>query len=78
MLSLVDTGSSHTFVSSNFMAITKLPVQQMPPLKVKLANGSWMTTTKKVKQLKWYIQGHTFQIDMIVLDSLPYDAILGV
>lgn len=42
-----------------------------------MAYGSWMTTNKQVKGLQWYIQGHTFTTDMIVLDQLPYDAILG-
>lgn len=36
-----------------------------------------MTAAAMVPQLTWYIQGHTFEADMIVLDLLPYDAILG-
>lgn len=36
-----------------------------------------MTTNLQVKNLAWYIQGHSFSKDMIVLDTLPYDAILG-
>jgi len=36
-----------------------------------------MTTCRQVKNLTWYIQGHSFSKDMIVLDMLPYDAILG-
>jgi len=44
---------------------------------VKLANGQWMLINRQVKNLQWYIQGKTFTTDMIVLDSLPYDAILG-
>lgn len=36
-----------------------------------------MSTNQQVKGLQWYIQGHTFTTDMIVLDLLPYDAILG-
>jgi len=64
-------------VSSQFVSLTGLPTVTMQEQKVKLANGSGMTATKMVKDLKWYIQGHTFQTDMIVLDLLPYDAILG-
>jgi hypothetical protein len=36
-----------------------------------------MTTAKRVSNLSWLIQGHTFHTDTIVLDLLPYDAILG-
>jgi len=77
MLTLVDTGSSHSFVSSHFVQLTKLPTIPMDKQKVKLANGEWMTTATMVPNLTWYIQGHTFTSDMIVLDLLPYDAILG-
>jgi hypothetical protein len=42
-----------------------------------LANGQWLTTARKVANLQWFIQGHTFYQDMVVLDLLPYDVILG-
>ena len=77
MFILVDTGSSHSFVSSHFVNMVSLPTVPMPQQKVKLANGEWLHTTRKVPNLQWFIQGHTFQHDMIVLDMLPYDAILG-
>lgn len=77
MLILVDTSSSHSFMSSHFVNLTQLPSVPMKQQKVKLANGNWMTTAEKVKDLQWYIQGHAFTTDMIVLDLLPYDAILG-
>jgi hypothetical protein len=77
MLILVDTGSSHSFVSSHFVTTAQLPTVPIAPQKIKLPNGEWMTTVKKVANLSWLIQGHTFHTDMIVLDRLPYDAILG-
>lgn len=42
-----------------------------------MANGQWIHTTQQVKGLSWYSQGHSFSTDMIVLDMIPYDAILG-
>lgn len=77
MLILVDTGSSHSFISSHFVNMANIPTVPMHAQKIKLANGEWMTTTKKVANLQWLMQGHTFYTDMIVLDLLPYDAILG-
>lgn len=76
MLILVDTGSSHSFVNSQFVQLTKLPTTQTSAQKVKLANGQWMKTDTIVKNLNWYTQGHSFCTDMIVLDMLPYDVIL--
>ena len=77
MLILVDTGSSHSFVSSDFVNLAKLPTVPITPQKIKLANGEWMTTRSKVSNLQWLSEGYTFNTDMIVLDLLPYDAILG-
>jgi hypothetical protein len=77
MLILVDTGSSHSFISSQFVQLTKLTTSPIKAQKVKMANGQWMTTSTQVKNLTWYIQGHSFSTDMIVLDMLPYVAILG-
>ena len=77
MLILVDSGSSHSFISSQFVALTKLPTVSTQREKVKLANGECMTTNRKVQGLSWYCQGHTLSTDMVVLDMHPYDAILG-
>jgi hypothetical protein len=52
MLILVDTGSSHSFVSSQFVQLTKLPITSTQPQKVKLANGQWMVTERQVKSLQ--------------------------
>ena len=65
MLILVDTGSSHNFVSSQFAHLTKLPTSPIPAQKVKMATGQWMTTSRQVKNLTWYIQGHSFSKDMM-------------
>jgi hypothetical protein len=71
MLILLDSGSSHSFISSHFVQLAKIPTVPIPPRKIKLANGEWMTTTKVVN-LEWYIQGHTLTSDMVVIDMAPY------
>ena len=77
MLTLLDSGSSHSFISSNFVKLAKLATVPIPTRTVRLANGDMLTTTAKVQNLQWYIQGHTLCSDMIVLDMTTYDAILG-
>lgn len=77
MLVLLDSRSSHSFISSDFVKLAKLPTVPIPSRKVKLANGEYLTTTQKVQKLRWYIQGHTLCSDMIGLDMGPYDAIIG-
>jgi hypothetical protein len=77
MLILVDSGSTHSFISSHFVNLTQLPIVPIPPKRVKLANGQWLVTDKMVKNLECYCQGQHFATDMVVLDMHPYDAILG-
>lgn len=77
MLILVDSGSTHSFISSHFVDLVQLPIVSITPKKVKLANGESIVTDKMVPQLECYCQGQSFAPDMIVLDMHPYDAILG-
>jgi hypothetical protein len=77
MLILLDSGSSHSFVSSAFVHMAKLQTVPTTPRKVKLANGEWITTNLMVPKLQWYCQGQTLSTDMVALDIHPYDAILG-
>lgn len=77
MLILIDSGSSHSFISSQFMHLAQLPTVPTKARQVKLANGEWLLTNQKVSQLQWYCQGHTLTADMVVMDMHPYDAILG-
>jgi hypothetical protein len=77
MLILVDSGSSHSFVSKSFLEdlhIKPLPTQ---PRKVKLANGGIMVTDMWVPKMEWWASGHTLTADMKVLKLSAYDAILG-
>jgi hypothetical protein len=77
MLILLDSGSSHSFVSSNFVASVGLPTEKTTAKKVKSANEQVLITDKRVPNLEWWCQGHTVKTDMRVLELGTYDAILG-
>lgn len=77
MLMLLDSGSSHSFVSSSFVAATGLKTVPTTPQTVQLANGQLLVTNQLVPQLEWVCQGHTLTVDMRVLELGTYDAILG-
>ena len=47
MLTLLDTGSSHSFVSAHFVRMAKLHTVPIAEQKVKLANGERMTAATK-------------------------------
>ena len=77
MLVLVDSGSSHSFVSSQFVQAVGLSTVPVVAKQVKLANGTTLITDKMVPTLEWLSDGHTLVTDMLVLDIPTYDAILG-
>jgi len=78
MLTLVDSGSSHCFISAAFLETLGITPVPLPPAKVKVANGSTITCSAYVPKMEWWIQGYTFHTDMRVLDLGAYDAILGI
>jgi len=77
MLTLVDTGSTHSFVSSAFLE--KVGVQAVPttPKQVKLANGQVLLSDRWVPNMAWWCNGYTLHADMRVLDIFAFDGILG-
>lgn len=77
MLILVDSGSSHSFVSKTFLDTVDIQVVPNAAKQVKLANGDILVTDHHVPQMEWWIQGATLQADMKVLELGAYDAILG-
>lgn len=53
MLILVDSGSSHSFVSSAFLDKCGILPVPMEPKQVRVANGDTLITDKQVLQLQW-------------------------
>lgn len=53
MLILVDSGSSHSFVSKPFVETTGLQAMPTTPKQVKLPNGDIMVTDQWIPQLEW-------------------------
>jgi hypothetical protein len=77
MLTLVDSGSSHSFVSAAFLnRVGIVPVPTVPK-QVRVANGEIMISDSYVLQFTWWCNGHTLQSDMRVLHLCAFDAILG-
>jgi hypothetical protein len=77
MLILVDSGSSHSFVSQSFLLSTGIQSCVAVPLKVRVTNGDTSVSDQQVSDMEWWAQGYTFHTSMRVLDIGAYDAILG-
>lgn len=78
MLLLIDSGSTHTFVTKSFAERAGCKISPAPSLPVKIANGALLNSQEQVQGLTWWTQGNTFSTDMRILDLGAYDAILGV
>jgi hypothetical protein len=75
---LVDSGSSHTFISKqlahSFDGIQNLSLV----LQVQVANGVILQCTSHIPQATWSIQGHSFTSDLKLLELSSFDMILGL
>jgi hypothetical protein len=73
---LIDSGSSHSFVGSQFVETAGLTMASINPKRVQLPNGQMLIFDKMVPSLEWWCQGHTLPVDMRVLNMGAYDATL--
>jgi hypothetical protein len=76
MLILVDSGSSHSFVSYSFLQQVGITAKPTSAIQVRVANGDTLMSDSKVVALEWWAQGYTFHTNMRVIDLGSYDAIL--
>jgi hypothetical protein len=78
VLILVDSGSSHSFVSST-LGVTLSDISNVPqPIKVQVANGQVITCTSELKQSSWTIQHVEFVTDCKLLPLPYYNVISGI
>jgi Retroviral aspartyl protease len=76
---LLDSGSIHSFVNHTVLKEPELKVVQIAPMIVtvaNVANEAKMVTDLQCSELKFVIQGNSFEKDMRVLDVQVYDMIL--
>lgn len=75
---LLDSGSSHTFISTAVAAHCHSLLQLSVPLKVQIANGQVLQCTSHIPAADWVLQGCRFTSDLKVLPLSSYDMILGL
>jgi hypothetical protein len=75
---LLDSGSSHTFISTSIAAHCS-GIQQLPvPLQVQVANGEVLTCSSYIPAASWSIHHCQFTSDLKILPLTSYDMILGL
>lgn len=78
VLILVDSGSSHSFLSDAVVERLQLPIQAIATVAVKIADRGTLSYSGVVQACKWKMQGHEFATDLRVLALGCYDMIVGI
>jgi hypothetical protein len=73
----VDCGATKDFISNNFVKQTGILTRECEPLRVRLADGSFTTTSHCAKALSLSIGNHTEHRDFVTTDLDTFDIILG-
>ncbi|XP_048528005.1 uncharacterized protein LOC125507475 [Triticum urartu] len=78
VLMLVDSGSSHSFVSAALATHLQGVKPAHRALSVRVANGSILQSDQEIPACKWNSQGVEFTTNLRVLPLGSYDVILGI
>lgn len=78
ILILLDSGSSHTFISSSVAAQLQGCTTVNTSLPVQIANGSRLICALELVQAEWFMNDYQFQSTLKVLPLLCYDIIVGM
>jgi hypothetical protein len=75
---LVDSGSTHYFISEIAAAKLKGKRALTVPVKVRVANGNILDYTHELPDQVWMLQGIPFKSTFKIIPIGTYDAILGM
>lgn len=78
VLMLIDSGSSHSFVSDTLAARLDGAVAAKHPLRGRIADGGQLCCAQEVSNCDWWVQGHKFCSTLKVLPLGCYDMIVGM
>ncbi|KAL4346612.1 hypothetical protein GQ457_17G009440 [Hibiscus cannabinus] len=78
LIALLDSGSTHNFLSLAAAKRLNLRVERKISLKVIVADGGRLSTLGLCSNVEWKAQGHSFVTDFLILPLKNSDAVLGV
>jgi len=77
LVALLDSGSTHNFISEAAAQRSGLPLQQRPRLTAMVANGERVTCIGVIRAAPLLIDGDSFPADLFVMPLAGYDVVLG-
>jgi hypothetical protein len=75
---LVDSGSSHTFISQRLAALLDGVVPLSDAVRVQIANGAFLQCGSHIPGGSWLVQQYSFVSDIKVIPLEHYDFIIGM
>ncbi|XP_068653851.1 uncharacterized protein [Aristolochia californica] len=78
LLALVDSGSTHNFISEPVTKQLRLEIQQQKGLSVSVANGAKIVSVGLCANTPFTIEGHSFKADLLDIPLAGFDLVLGV
>jgi hypothetical protein len=76
-VALLDSGSTHNFISEEAARRSSLPLRQRPRLTALVANGERVTCVGVIHDAPLLIDGDSFPTDLYVMPLAGYDVVLG-
>jgi hypothetical protein len=77
LITLLDSGSTHNFISEEAARRSGLPLRQRPRLTAMVANGERITCEGVICDAPLLITGALFPMDLFVMPLAGYDVVLG-
>jgi hypothetical protein len=77
LVALLDSGSTHNFISEEAAWRSGLPLQQRPCLTAMVANGEKITCAGVIRKAPLLIAGVAFPAELFVMPLAGYDIVLG-
>jgi hypothetical protein len=77
LVALLDSGSTHNFISEEAARRSGLPISQRPRLTALVANGERVTCAGVLRHAPLLIDGDSFPADLYVMPLAGYDVVLG-
>jgi hypothetical protein len=77
LVALLDSGSTHNFISEAAARRSGLPQQQRPRLSAMVANGARITCVGVIRNAPLTIGGDAFPADLFVMPLAGYDVVLS-
>ncbi|XP_068651577.1 uncharacterized protein [Aristolochia californica] len=78
LVALVDSGSTHNFLSQTAAQQLGLPVQHNSGLSVLVDNGTKLSSLGVCSAVRFDIEGHPFEPDFLVIPLAGFDLVLGI